>query len=222
MKELVKQFAGLIGAGVAAACCLGISVILSAVGAAGLGFIVHDAYLFPIFVGFVAFSLWMLYRSARKHQNLAPFWLGLAGGAFGAAGLWLMVTSTFPMPWSVYAGLVILMAGSVWDAVPSRKPVPAPVRRPRSRGSRTSGGASPRAPRSASRRLRRSTGCTSRWRLSPPPRARPTSRAGASTTARERRPARRPSTRAPARTTARDAATSTSRPRCAPIREACR
>lgn len=123
MKGLVKQFAGLIGAGVAAACCLGISVILSAVGAAGLGFIVHDAYLFPIFVGFVAFSLWMLYRSARKHQNLAPFWLGLAGGAFGAVGLWLMVTGTFPMPWSIYSGLVILVAGSVWDAVPSRKPV---------------------------------------------------------------------------------------------------
>lgn len=71
-KGLMKQLAGLIGAGAAAACCLGISVILSTVGAAGLGFIVHDAYLFPTFVGFVAFSLWMLHRSARKHQNLAP------------------------------------------------------------------------------------------------------------------------------------------------------
>ncbi|MEX1243790.1 MAG: MerC domain-containing protein [Thermoanaerobaculia bacterium] len=123
MKGLFKQLAGLIAAGVAAACCLGISVILSAVGAAGLGFLVHDAYLFPIFVGFVAFSLWMLYRSARKHQNLAPFWVGLAGGVFGTVGLWLMVTGTYPMSWSVYAGLAILVAGSVWDAVPGRKPV---------------------------------------------------------------------------------------------------
>jgi len=122
MKALLKQFAGLLGAGVAAACCLGISVILSAVSAAGLGFLVHDAYLFPIFIGFVAFSLWMLYRSARKHQNLAPFYLGLSGGVFGAGGLWLMVTGVYPMPWSVYAGLGVLVAGSVWDAVPSRKP----------------------------------------------------------------------------------------------------
>lgn len=122
MRALLKQFAGIRGAGVAAACCLGISVILSAVGAAGLGFVVQDAYLFPIFVAFVGFSLWMLYRSARRHQNLAPFWLGLGGGVFGTAGLWLLVTGVYPLPWSLYAGLAILVAGSVWDAIPARKP----------------------------------------------------------------------------------------------------
>jgi mercuric ion transport protein len=45
MKELIKQFGGILGAGIAAACCLGIPVILSALGAAGLGFLIHDAYL---------------------------------------------------------------------------------------------------------------------------------------------------------------------------------
>ncbi len=122
MKELLKQLAGLLAAGAAAACCLGISVMLSAVGAAGLGFLVHDAYLFPIFVGFVAFSLWMLYRSARKHQNLAPFYLGIGGGVIGVLGLWLLVTGLYPLAWSVYVGLALLVAGSVWDALPSRKP----------------------------------------------------------------------------------------------------
>ena len=81
MKALIKQLSGIIGAGVAAACCLGVPVVLTAVGAAGLGFLVNDAYLFPIFVAFVALSLWLLYRSARGHQSLAPCWYGSRTGA---------------------------------------------------------------------------------------------------------------------------------------------
>ena len=121
MKDLIKQFSGLIAAGVAAACCLGIPAILAAVGAVGLGFLIHDAYLFPIFTAFIAVSLWLLYRSARGHANLVPFWLGLGGGLFGAAGLWLLVTGLYPMPWSVYAGLAVLVAGSVWDFVNGKR-----------------------------------------------------------------------------------------------------
>ncbi len=123
MRGLIKQLAGLIGAGIAAACCLGISVVLSAVGAAGLGFLVHDPYLFPIFVAFVAFSLWTLYRSARSHRNLAPFWLSLAGGVISITGLWLLVTGLYAASWAIYVGLAVLVAGSVWDVIPGRKPV---------------------------------------------------------------------------------------------------
>ncbi|MHB1142337.1 MAG: BufA2 family periplasmic bufferin-type metallophore [Sulfuricaulis sp.] len=121
MKELIKQFSSLIGAGIAAACCLGVSAVLAAVGAVGLGFLIHDAYLFPIFVGFVALSLWLLYRSARAHADLRPFWLALAGSLFGAAGLWLLVTGLYPVNWSVYAGLGVLVAGSVWDFMSGRR-----------------------------------------------------------------------------------------------------
>ena len=121
MKDLIKQFSSLIGAGVAAACCLGISAVLAAVGAVGLGFLVHDAYLFPIFVGFAGLSLWLLYRSARGHGALAPFWLSLAGGLFGAAGLWLLVTGTYPLNWSVYTGLAVLVTGSIWDFINGRR-----------------------------------------------------------------------------------------------------
>lgn len=121
MQDFMKQFAGLIGAGIAAACCLGISAVIAAVGAVGLGFLIHDAYLFPIFVGFIALSLWLLYRSARGHANLAPFWLGLGGAVFGVAGLWLLVTGLYPMPWSVYGGLALLVVGSVWDVVNGRR-----------------------------------------------------------------------------------------------------
>ncbi len=121
MKDLLKQLSGLIGAAIAAACCLGVSAVIAAVGAVGLGFLIHDAYLFPIFVGFIGLSLGLLYRSARSHADLAPFWLGLGGGLFGAAGLWLLVTGLYPMPWSVYGGLVLLVAGSVWDVVNGRR-----------------------------------------------------------------------------------------------------
>ncbi|MDQ3565642.1 MAG: hypothetical protein M3436_16500 [Pseudomonadota bacterium] len=121
MQDFMKQFSALIGAAIAAACCLGISAVIAAVGAVGLGFLIHDAYLFPIFVGFIGLSLWLLYRSARGHADLAPFWLGLGGGVFGAAGLWLSVTGLYPMPWTVYGGLALLVASSVWDVVNGRR-----------------------------------------------------------------------------------------------------
>lgn len=121
MKEFFEQFAGIIGAGIAAACCLGLPVVLTMLGAAGLGFLIHDAYLFPLFVGFIAFSLWMLYRSARAHARLAPFWLSLLGGIIGSIALWFMVTGLHPLPWLVYVGLGILVAGSIWDLINGRR-----------------------------------------------------------------------------------------------------
>ncbi len=121
MKEVFRQFGSLLGAGVAAACCLGLPLVLSTLGALGLGFIIHDAYLVPLFVGFVAFNLWTLHRSARTRAQLWPFWLALVGGAAGSAGLWLLVTGKYPHGWPVYAGLAMLFGGSVWNLVNSRR-----------------------------------------------------------------------------------------------------
>lgn len=121
MKDFFKQFASLFGAGVAAACCLGLPVVLAALGAVGLGFVVHDAYLFPLFVGFVGFSLWLLYRSAKAHQQMSPFWLSAVGGVIGAVALWFMVTGLYPLPWLVYVSLAVLITGSIWDFINGRK-----------------------------------------------------------------------------------------------------
>ncbi|HEV8553692.1 MAG TPA: MerC domain-containing protein [Casimicrobiaceae bacterium] len=117
MKELIKQLSAIFGAGVAAACCLGVPVVLAAVGAAGLGFLINDAFLIPLFGAFVALSLWLLYRSARRHASLVPFWVGLAGGLTGAIALWLTVMGFYPESWSTYFGLTVLVAASMWDAV---------------------------------------------------------------------------------------------------------
>ena len=121
MKDLLQQFSGIIGAGVTAACCLGVPAVLAALGAAGLGFLIKDAYLTPIFVAFVTLSLWFLLQSARRHANLVPFWFGLSGGLAAVAGLWLLVTGFYPKSWPVYAGLVALVAASVRNAVGGRR-----------------------------------------------------------------------------------------------------
>lgn len=115
IKQMLKQFGGVLGAGIAAACCLGIPAVLATMGAVGLGFLINDAYLFPMFAGFVTMSLWFLFRAARRHGSLVPFWVGLAGGVAGIAGLWLFVTGLYPVPASVYGGLGVLVAGSIWD-----------------------------------------------------------------------------------------------------------
>ena len=121
MKYFFKQFSSLLGAGVAAACCLGVPLVLSTLGAVGLGFIVHDAYLLPLFVSFVGLSLWTLYRSTSKRAQLGPFWLALAGGVVSSVGLWLLVTGKYPHIWSLYAGLALLVSGSVWDVINSQR-----------------------------------------------------------------------------------------------------
>lgn len=115
INQTLRQFGGVLGAVVAAACCLGIPAVLAAMGALGLGFLIDDAYLFPLFAGFVTVSLWFLFDTARRHGSLAPFWAGLAGG-IGVAGLWVLITGVYPLPVSVYGGLGMLVAGSVWDA----------------------------------------------------------------------------------------------------------
>jgi mercuric ion transport protein len=127
MKDLIKQFSSIFGAGVAAACCLGVQVVLAAVDAAGLGFLINDAYLVPIFVAFLALTLWLLYRSARAHQYLVPFWVGLVGGLVGGIGLWLMVTGFYPTPWLVYLGLAAVIAASVWNVMNARRAGARPV-----------------------------------------------------------------------------------------------
>ena len=105
------------GAGVAAACCLGVPLVLSALGAAGLSFLIQDAYLLPIFAGFIALTLWLQYRSAKRLEHIAPFWLGLAGGGVAVISLGLFVTGVFTSPWLIYLGTAAVVAASIWGFI---------------------------------------------------------------------------------------------------------
>lgn len=108
MQELIKQFASLAGSAFAAACCLGAAAALSALTAVGAGFLINDAVLIPAYAAMLALSLWLLYRSARVHRDLRPFWLALAGAAVALGGL-------FAGAQVVVAGLAAMVAGSIWD-----------------------------------------------------------------------------------------------------------
>src|SRR3990172_9937203 len=108
MADLVKQLASTLGAGFAAACCLGVTAALSALTAIGAGFLINDAFLIPLYVLLLALSLWLLYRSAKAHGGLTPFWVGAGGAAVALAGLWIN-------PILVYAGLLAIIAGNVGD-----------------------------------------------------------------------------------------------------------
>ena len=108
MKELLKQCASVLGAGFAAACCLGVASALAVLSAVGAGFLIRDTILIPLYLFLLGLGAWLLYRSARAHGKLIPFWAGLGGLVTAFAGLWVS-------PALVYAGLAALIAGSVWD-----------------------------------------------------------------------------------------------------------
>ena len=108
MKELLTQVASVAGAAFAAACCLGVVSALAVLSAVGAGFLIHDAFLIPLYLLLLGLSAWLLYRSARAHGDLTPFWAGAGGLVVAFVGLWIS-------PVLVYAGLAALITGSVWD-----------------------------------------------------------------------------------------------------------
>lgn len=114
MSELLKQMASTLGAAFAAACCLGVTAALSVLAAIGAGFLVNDAFLVPLYVLLLALSVWLLYRSARAHGALAPFWAGAGGASVALSGLWIH-------PVVVYAGLLAVIAGNVADFLRGRR-----------------------------------------------------------------------------------------------------
>lgn len=116
MRELLKQLSATAGAAFAAACCLGVTAALSALSALGAGFLVNDVILIPLYVMLLGLSLWLLYRSAKAHRSLGPFWIGAAGAAAALAGLWINAIA-------VYAGLAAIVAANLGDFLRARRRV---------------------------------------------------------------------------------------------------
>ncbi len=121
MKDLLEQLSGLIGTGFAASCCLGLPLALSMLGATGLSFLAKDAYLFPLFVGFLALTVWLLFRSSGRHDNRKPFWLGLLGSVIASVFMWLVMTGIKPILLLVYLGIALLIVATLWDFFNARK-----------------------------------------------------------------------------------------------------
>ncbi len=118
MNENTKQISSLIGTAITAACCLGLPVVLSALSAIGLGFLIHDAILIPLFTGFIGFNLWMLHRSANKPGACttvtvsSAFNLAAAGGVISILGLVLSVAGVGFATLLIYIGLGLFFVGN--------------------------------------------------------------------------------------------------------------
>lgn len=120
MNAKLSQWIGTFTALFAAACCLGLPLALSAATAVGLGFLLNDVYLLPLFVGATILNLWLMYRNGQKHRDFRPFWLAAAGGGLASFALWFTVTALSPQNWAVYMGLTLFLAGQIWDFVLGR------------------------------------------------------------------------------------------------------
>ena len=117
MKEKTKQISSLIGTAITAACCLGLPIILSALSAIGLGFLIHDAILIPLFIGFISFNLWLLYPTVTKQEasapeHLSPFKLAVIGGGISIIGLLLSVAGIGLATLLIYIGLGLFFVGN--------------------------------------------------------------------------------------------------------------
>lgn len=71
MKNAHLDKAGLIGSVVTLACCLGFGPILVALSAVGAGFLINDAVLAPLLLGFLVIGGVGLGLSRRKHCRWA-------------------------------------------------------------------------------------------------------------------------------------------------------
>jgi mercuric ion transport protein len=73
--------AGILGATVAALCCLGVPAILSVLTAIGLGFLINDAILLPLLAVSLVLTLWGLYSGWRRHRHASAMVLGSIASA---------------------------------------------------------------------------------------------------------------------------------------------
>lgn len=120
--RFAKECAGVAGAGVAAAVCMGVAPVLAAFGALGAGAVAEHAYMFPVFTGFIALSVWLLWRSGRARAHMGPFWLALVSGVVSVTSFWLALVGIVPsIWWWPNAGMGILLAASLWSLLQARR-----------------------------------------------------------------------------------------------------
>lgn len=105
--------AALLPVGVCPACWPAYAGIL---GSLGLGFLLESTYLLPVTIGFLAVALLALAFRAKSRRGYGPLLLGIASAGFVLAFKFAYV---FDPP--VYAGLLGLVAASMWNGWPERK-----------------------------------------------------------------------------------------------------
>lgn len=99
-------------------CCLGLPALLSFVSALGLGFLLRDAVLIPLLVGFLALTLYGLYDGMRRHGRRGALWIGIGGALVLFASIWI---GSGLIAAAGIAALVVASALNVWLAARPNK-----------------------------------------------------------------------------------------------------
>ena len=84
----------------------------------GLGFIDYSPYLLPLMSIFMLIALWGLFHKAAMRKGYRPFMLGCL-----AASAILLGKFVFQLDSVLYAGVVLFIIASVWNAWPERNAV---------------------------------------------------------------------------------------------------
>lgn len=89
----------------------------------GLGFLIYSKYLLPVVALVLTLSLGSLAFRARQRRGYGPFVLGLVAAAVILSGKF-----AWESEWSLYSGISLLVAASVWNSWPLRaREQPCPV-----------------------------------------------------------------------------------------------
>lgn len=118
LSKLVQETAAVTAATVAFAICASLPALLAAIVGAGAAALLRYGSLYPVFLGAVAFGLWLHYTTARAQAHLAPFVVAAAGGAAGAILFALRLIGWIPtLGWTPYAALGGMIGASLWSFV---------------------------------------------------------------------------------------------------------
>jgi mercuric ion transport protein len=108
------QSLGFLGTFFAAACCLGVSFLISGLTAIGAGFLIRDRYLLPILALFLLASIVGTALSMRRHGRKTPLVVSIAGAAVTFGGIFLSAPVA-------YAGIALLLLASILDLLAARQ-----------------------------------------------------------------------------------------------------
>lgn len=114
----IADSAGVIGAILAALCCAGTPIIVSALAAVGLSVLRKDAILWPLMLGSLAVALWGFWRGVQTHHRIGPIVLGFVGALSLALGV--IVVHGLPAMQMIYGGAVALVLATVWNVLARR------------------------------------------------------------------------------------------------------
>lgn len=115
----LRDLAGTFGAVVAALCCAGTPIIISALGVLGLTALRKDAVLWPIMLLSLAVALWGFWQGQRIHHARPPLVVGIVGALSLALGV--IVVHGFPAMQMIYGGALLLIGATVLNVIARRR-----------------------------------------------------------------------------------------------------